>query len=529
MNSSIERKKESFEQLHEKALQFFDPSSLKMRLLELHTNVNNSDILLRDGVFDLDAIEIGVALRNGANPNLYLLFNRNAGEKVIPLHISCYIVDRVRQMQESDDFSRILLSLLMKSGSNFKLPVTDEYGGKYATDPNNNYSIYDWMKDNNFNLSKLDLESPIVLSLLNFDFEKIDSYDCVKFHCGIKYAPKGMKLNVSYNLLHPEVYSAILLSSTYPNYEFPNYYFVFEKCRQISIIEKDVEQLIEEFILIDALHGAVPDFYQRSLLSNSVVQKLKTSIVSETKRGLWWLLKNSGNILTSYILTLAKTLNIIDASQVGRYSRGGIKISKLTPSKIFEKLEELASTDPMIVKQNYREYLKEKLILKFESGKSAVGKSVQFINQDTLSFDAFFYAEVDCVYYMSRDGYWCIPGDQFLRTLRTSRNPYNNELLTDDILDEIRDKQTVISQIPCEIYSFSKAIDDLRSTEIFDQIDRHSKNVISWFRRSNPNIKDLAAFNRIEISHWSEEQLRSIVSHIETEKITKKIWNTILI
>lgn len=450
---------------------FKQPKDYKFNLnllMNLKNNNIDANIALIHAISkiqnEFDLLALVLILRYGANPNLYIKFNKNSKKTI-------HIIGFVYTNKDTIKFFDSVINILLLSKSNtYK---------KIYNNSSNEKNISNWVFDNyreniNTKINKLYDEDFNILSILlnNFhlqkkEFIKENNYICIKSFSDLlpKIPDNNSMSTLDYNVL---ILSLDVINKDAFKYYLnlnkkPSYLLIIKLILKINKCKINKEDIVYnellEILKYCIMYGVQLDNYQWELLKINNDEKKELLTIYEKPFWEKLIIKDS-DIVSEELKNIAISLNI----------------SYINNNIINNEIKELQKIDKTALKNSYLKLQQNKL------NSISIGEDIDDINNILFNKNVFDVNPLDfnnyfVVFYKDYNNlFWCFYYDKFEDILKNRYNPYNNTILSEDILLEIKFKLDFIKTINSDyiIKLYSKAVDNIHD---IDKINNNKSNI----------------------------------------------------
>lgn len=353
---------------------------------------------------------LGVLLRNGADPNLYVIVP-DVGE----VHIMCYLIMKCKNRNIKNNIINVLLSILYDSGANIYSSSV-----KNAVTQANFLTVEDWVYREGYRIEHASKDLNLIMD------KELPSYEEFKpttfFLCRATKIIYSMK-NYSYLTKTFEgEYIMIRLAIDC------NYYTMFEillekgvhityySINRILAYMKEDKSYYDMFLLC-AKAGIQIDKYQFDFFRKIYPEKVQ-DILDVYEKPVWEKLC-SHNKSNPSLRKLANEFNLYYSSN-DSICKKLKEISLMTPSDFKELIEE-------------RTYNRMKLY-------GLKSKCYNEIDKEYSDTNFSFYED-------DESKVWCFTSDMYENLIQTKTNPYNNEKIPDYFLNDIENSLKLLKDL----------------------------------------------------------------------------------
>ena len=438
-----------------------------------------------------DLIAVGLALRYGASPNLYV----NA-PNIGDIHILGYAYLLLHK--KDTVLLNAVVIMLMVMGADPNLPVFDSKGGIVRdefslVEPLRGQSVLQWLNHQGFetiipkirnkNYQKIDKEFLTLIGtyLDRNDLLKVDPKldDVIAAHSmtifnknlsSIKNIETGLKSSIAY--LNIATFEQFIDQGAVLDYADTNNIILLMKEYQDQgdIISR--EQL-NQMLNYAVTRGLLLDIYQEQLL------QFNPEIYNK--------------IITAYNVPYWRKICSVTGRPDGREVATSDRLKllayrlNLNPEEskdvICDQIRTIIQSDPTKLKRNVidRNTIRIRAtvaqINEFENG---APPALVCSNQSVLTSDPYDHPDLDIAFYRDANDLWCFTSNNFTKIIEQKKNPYNLQNFPKYFLKEVQEKLDTISRyrsvndLPTPI---SETIDSLTKPDIIANVytDKSSK------------------------------------------------------
>lgn len=479
-----------------------------IKLLKTNDNDNNDNILIE--LINLakdekDLVGIGLALRYGADPNIYI------NEK----HILIYL-NTINDKDELVLNSIILLLLISGSDLNLNENINID-----------NVSVIEWMRENNgnnifelmYNISLpynnidsvfmtklailLDLPEYIVSTPSLSEIIRDHSMKCLnlKLNSNINLSPEDLNLSLKY--VNNESYKNMMDKGCIPSYLTVNNLILLFKFFNNDESNNNVSlNNIKDMLEYTVSSGVKIDPYQFEIIratdyifSNNIITKYQISYTIDPLS-----LKNIAN---THHINIDKTSNIDTNTQILNALR---IISKTDPIKIKK-----SAINRQIIRNNPNIHSITDLI------------SSRTSNDDNNIFNNSEYNDIDLSYYIENGITWCFTSDMLDSILKTRINPYTKQKLPDEYIKKLQGQRSLLKRLGFTTSYIDKNVETTYEVInfIYSQLIRNNFFNLSRLYNITPelieslNINEMTnILNMIKINNTNLDQLNKSHAHL---------------
>lgn len=471
---------------------------------------------------------IALCLRFGANPNMYV----NA-PKLGNIHLLGYIYyvlggNRLTTVVADPSVLNTIVLMCVIKGARPSLPIFDSNAGKIRSevsmsDGTSSISVIEWLNDQGYPhiLEQVNVSDPNELqksvapdsltqlaiyldmpTLASRPFESRDMINAIRTHSHSTFERIPVldvvvmmdfkSLDEAVIDLNATAYTGLLAKGQSPSYLLVNRILIdmkYFKDQGGIIALKELE-----YMLIQSVNTGTPlDLDQRTILATLGPDIV--DVVSKSYGVPYWLkvCKNphSASRTPAELRNLATALNL-DPS--------------MSKAALCDNISTLAKVDKDALKEAAKRRQQMRMIAdlgtmnEFLNGKTP---NLTCRNRSSFTHDPLEYNDIDIAYYRDDQGaVWCFPSDTFAALVETGVNPYNQTVLPDSFVDQLKYQLNVLQLLGVQagqgevgVYlsktpaTFISAIDSLTSPDTITEktsaqavqefISRGSQNGIS--------------------------------------------------
>lgn len=480
------------------------PETVLEIITALNNEIINPNYLLSKSISTIrdarNLIAISLALRYNANPNLYVSVP-NFGI----VHILVYTYIKLDEQIPNELITSIILMLLY-SKSDPMLPAVDEGAGgvKSILDVSKETTVITWIRDKNFpNTIEMIKNKPELIteeSMNNLGVQ-LDNPDLIKspvnitlviqFHANKVLENRKNKIsNLEYVLsetveyLNLEAFVKILALNSIVSYFFINDLLLRMKLyynKNILLSFKVVKNML--FLLIE--RGIKLDTYQLDIIKETGEDNTK-EILEAYQKPYWQKIFNYtgpnissgntpnlsvlndkliyGNVNNNKFVDVPFDLRLL-AYTLGLDHNANIKL-------ITDQIKQISMMEPEV----YKTAFIRRQISRISTNSST---PLDFINEPNLekyiarniplmkNINPYEYNELDLgVYKDSNEVVWIFTSDMFDQIINSKKNPYTNDDLPDEFLNNVRTQRSLIKRLGFNIN---------RSLTVSDGLDKMNK------------------------------------------------------
>jgi len=460
-----------------------------------------------------DLVPISLALRYGADPNLYV-----NTPSIGDIHILGYTY----LMLSKQDLPLLNSVVIMLSifGSNSQMLIFDSKGGIVKdefslVEPLKGQSVLNWLDDQGFDTilpqinkgySKVDKKFMTMIATF-LDKEKLLVTDprldeVIGSHANIilnkhesKADPnKGIRVAIKY--LNIVAFEKFVNNGATLNYsEINDLILKMKKYHDGG----DVISLTQtkEFLLYLIQRGQTLDKYQADLLKE-IDMNVYNVVVKEYNAPYWKKICSSKTETPDRLKTLAYQLNLNP---------------EVEKDVLCERIKKILQSDPEKVKKS----AVDRQIARIQSSASYINEfsstlNLTCSNKSVLKGNIYDYPDPDLGFYRdSQDALWCFTSNNFRKIMEQKKNPYTVQQFPEDFLLDVKSKMEYISKY--------RNIDDEPPliSETLDKIKLNDEITNDWTDRYFNLFKELMLLNNI--TDWNLNKL----SKNDMEKILNKL------
>lgn len=460
-----------------------------------------------------DLIPIALALRYGANPNIYV-----AEKDIGDMHVIGFVYSKISKNVDPAVVNGIII-MLRASGSNPMMSIFDDNGGKIKKgftlgEPRSGQNVIQWLNNSGFENILSDISSDftsvddsfltILGTYLNRDDlakTKPSLTDVMLSHSNVvlsKYLDEYTLddgLLKSFKYLNLSGYRKFVDNGAQPDYSLTNRMII--RMNNYDKVKDPISSgQIREMLMYSVKHGLPLDRDQINMIStnnkNTISELNKIYEVPKWKKEC-----SNVKIATSpYLRTLASNLNInpeLPKDSMCNYLK---KMNEADPNKL---------NTAAITRQKIKVSTDTSEINTFINGTpDAVCR-----NRSLFENDPFEYNDLSLSYYKDDSGaLWCFTSDQYGDLLSRKINPSTTQPLPKSFLEQLQHKLDNIKKLNIphnNPTTFKEAISSLNQK---DKISNNIYNSIldSWYNTLLLNGITKDSFNSIK-----PEQLQEII------------------
>lgn len=487
-------------------------TALNQRKLDPHTALIQA---IANATKKEDLVSIGLALRYGADPNLYV----NA-PNIGDIHILgyTYLVLSKRDLPILNG----TIIMLMIMGSNPNMLVFDTKGGIVKDEfsliePLKGRGVLEWLDDQGFDTiipqirkgyGKVDKKFMTTLATF-LDKENILTSDprldealgahtvsiFNKHKNGIEIQ-KG--LNVSMKYLNLTSFEYFIDQGAMLNYgEINDLIYLIKEYKDSGDLISMSQ--IRQMLLYVVQKGQGLDLYQGDLIKN-FDQAIYDQIIKLYEVPYWKKICSQAKTKTpDRLKTLAYQLNLDP---------------EVPCSIICNRIKRLLQTDPKEIKKNVIERNKNRIHSELSYINEADVSGLSCSNRSVLKTNIYDYPDADIAFYRDiQENIWCFTSNNFLKITSQKKNPYTVQEFPDYFLKDVSRKIDFISkyrEMADDPTPISTVLDNINKSDIItnDYTDRYVKL-----------FKEMGVLNGV--TDWNLNNL----SRKEMEKILNKNFN----
>jgi hypothetical protein len=488
----------------------------------------NSDELFKNVVFEIrninDITPAIIALKNGANPNVYIRTKRHG-----IMHVLAYLIVLLRSKQVNHNLIAYIVLILKLMGSQLQskvFDVPDSSNRDELRTSNEPLTVSQWMLNNNFdpqNLHKTNIP-PEIKSFISYmtDNSHIEPYmvqggeSGEKIRLDIVAAVRATNILTHIRSENPISY----MSGSHINLkrcielhyldgfkyyithgEYATYFTINDLILRfrdaVRSENKTLIELYSNMIKKSIKFGAKLDLYQLGLISTTS-EDLGADILQLYRQPLW-------KKISSPQYDVVKIPNTL------RNIAFNLNITPLTPKNIRFTLQELSQADPQalkdaaILRQRTRVGVCTSSISDYVEGSASLAVCQ---NKTTLHQDPFKYNDVSMSFYRDSDGkIWCFTSEMYQSLISNQTNPYKqDEPLPFLFIEQLKMNLNILQKYKISIskpVSFEEALDLL---SIPDEITNDESEFI------------MGKFDVERIKLLNVEQMRSILQEFKIDQ-----------
>lgn len=441
-----------------------------------------------------DLISIALALRHGANPNLYI-----DSQDIGKVHILAYTYYKLSQSDRTPEMLDNVISLLILAGSSIVNPVYSS-DVTAAKDYSKTESVNTWLETQNYQIPDINLEqesdtkfsigpSPdndidsstdskalistesesisnqlkqkrsrlgIILNDINLvQKEYFDPVTAIISHGNkvldhFKNEVDGQQVNKDDNIpinyyyykdsvdfLNYTSFKFLLKQGYKPGYVMLNYIIsamVKYKQENDSISYTQLYYMIMESIE----HGVAIDTQQFAIITkNDSKGSVKINQAYNKPRWEKYCKTNTGR--EEYLGRLAYTLGLQPEQDQDKLCQELRKVAQVNPEdyiKAFIKRQQNRIANNVSDSQEY-----------VKNSNKVVTKDNLCVNRSVGKYP-YLYNDLDLAYYKdSADNVWCFTSDMFEQIRKTERNPITQEILPNSVLQQINNQRNTLKRL----------------------------------------------------------------------------------
>lgn len=502
-----------------------------------------------------DLLNIGICLRYGANPNMYIESSGISKH----VHIIPYVYRTLLANKTGMDVIDNVIALFILSGADLTRPVFDPNLGGIRSEQEimseeRRQTVYQWMDNDGYNLIQIyrggryktyfkmeqfrafnilldNVEGPPVQKDLAINAmilkalgDRLYPYLTLSDH-GVLWSNTLLMEAVKY--LNVPAFTYIVKAGYLPKY--PDINLILVKARGYrSSGDNDSYQAVLQMIKVIVENGAELDMEQREMVL-SISKELYDELVKVYKVPYWKKVCSNPHQteIPLRLRQLALTLNI----PTNDFKSVCSNIQAISQSDR-EEIKEAA-----MKRQSTQMGLKMGYLTEFVAGSPPV---LLCENQGLINGRPNDYSDVEMSYYRDSKGrVWCFTSDKYDNILETRKNIHTNEALPEEFLDEVRFKSSILHKLGMNTLAapqhMSQHIDQVWTDDTFDntQVDlirviddtglpreRVTKLTNVQIQRYfdqldiNTNVKDLTSKHAILTLAWVLDWLKSKNSNL---------------
>lgn len=498
------------------------PESILYIITALNREKIDSNTTLIQGIANAtkkeDLVPIALALRYGADPNLYV----NA-PNIGDIHILGYS-SLVLSKKDLALLNSVII-MLMAMGADPNEPIFDSKGGVVRdefslVEPIKGQSILDWLDDQGFstiipeirdqNYNKVE---KVFMTMLGTFLDKnklivtdprldevIGAHSTLIFTKHEGKANKDAGLRVSRAYLNIETFEKFVDRGATLNYGEINDLILSIKGY------KDAGDLISmgqirQMLTYAISHGIIIDKYQEEMIKE--IDKTIHDKIIEVYGVPYWkkICQTAKGKVPDKLKILAYRLNLYPESPKDTLCFQIKKIVQADPDKVKKSA---------INRQVNRVRTIVSYINEFEDGPPSLNCS----NESVLNANIYDFPDVDIAFYKDdQESLWCFGSNNFAKIIRQKKNPYTTQKFPQYFLDD------VATQI--EFISKYRAIDDMpvSISETIDTINSPDEITNEYTNKHSKMFEEMMASNGV--SEWNIEKL----SNKDLQKIMVENFN----
>ena len=448
--------------------------ALNQKKIDPHTTLIQS---IANATKKEDLISIGLALRYGASPNLYV----NA-PNIGDIHILGY--SYLLLHKKDSVLLNAVVIMLMVMGADPNLPIFDSKGGIVKdefslVEPIRGQSVLQWLNHQGFetiipkilnkNYQKVDKEFLTLIGtyldrndLLKTDpklDEVIAAHSMTIFNknlSSIKNIEKGLKSSIAY--LNIATFEKFIDQGAVLDYADTNSIILLMKEYQESQDIISREQL-NQMLTYAVSRGLILDIYQEQLLQFN--SEIYNKIITAYNVPYWKKICQVNGPVSERLKLLAYRLNLNPEE---------------SKDIICDQIKTIIQSDPAKLKKNVidRNVLRIRStvarINEFENGSPP---ALVCSNQSVLTSDPYDHPDLDIAFYRDANDLWCFTSNNFTKIIEQKKNPYNLQNFPEYFLKDVQQKLETISKyrsvndIPTPI---SETIDSLLKPDVIANV-----------------------------------------------------------
>ena len=416
-----------------------------------------------------DLVSVGLALRYGASPNLYV-DAPNIGD----IHILGYTYLLLHK--KDIPLLNAVVIMLMATGADPNLPIFDSKGGIVKdefslVEPIKGQSVLEWLDDQGF--------STIIHKILNQNYNKVDkdfmtligtfldrndllktdprldevigshSINIFTQHEQKVDSDKGLRLSIAY--LNITTFEKFIDRGATLGYGDINN-IILEMKRYHEAGDIISREQLRQMLTYAIAHGTLLDIYQEELL------KFDENIYNK--------------IITAYGVPYWKKICSVEGNSPDRLKLLAYRLN-LDPEDskdiICEQIRKILQSDLTKIKQNVIDRNRLRIrstaarINEFDNGSPP---SLVCSNQSVLTTDPYNFPDHDIAFYRDQEKLWCFTSNNFVKIIEQKKNPYTLQPFPDNFIQEVKRKIETISKY--------RSIEDL-PTPVSETLDNLSK------------------------------------------------------
>lgn len=539
---------------------------IRIIIESLNGKIINPDTFLTIAISEIDNYEqvilVALALRFGANPNLYVVY-KNVGI----VHIMVYTVMFLRGRVENSLIEYILCveNLLGSNPASFATKVSDRRNKNYNTSlidsavENDKTTVSQWLDSQGFE-SFIDMsyvkslpfedqvaigamvdnpeiafpqgiESKVITEIYDEDGilisdEKIEdplmpdlatliiynSYNVAKYTSFpmTMFAGECMELKICLKSASIEIFKELFNRGyKFTYYSLNRLLILFKDTVNISNNEKYFVNRVKYQIYLAILEyiiskGVEMDKEQLTLLSSFANEHLDL-IQTLYSQPLWVKsCSSSRNIpLPEMVKNLAFSLNIDINREKPQICSDLETVANRNPDTFIENVIERQKSRAAVELKNTSEYMLSK-------------NNIMCKNPALIDKNPFEYNDSSLVYYNDKyNNTWCFTADDFENLLSNPVNPYSNEKLPSYVINKMNNSlQTfkILGVAPNQIIPASQALTHLNKPDVIS--DKHTKFINDTVIR----LAQTRGFFESEIKGFGFRKMNRILSEINMEQ-----------
>ena len=508
-----------------------------------------------------DLVPIALALRYGADPNLYV----NA-PNVGDIHILAYTY--LALSNKSLPVLNAVVIMLMAMGSEQNRPVFDIKGGiirdEYSlVEPIKGHSVIEWLEDQGYdtiipqiqNQNYQDVETDFMTTLATFldksDLlpegskprldEVVGSHSVELFDQFIKTTNPQTGIRVSRDYLNLTAYERFVDLGATLNYgEIIDLILSIKKYKDLGDFISMGQ--IREMLLYSISHGIILDTYQMDIIK-SIDSKYYDKVKAAYEQPYWIkACATSKGTSDDKLKRLAYELNLYPEAP---------------KDTLCHQIKMITQADPELVKKSaitrQQVRIKSDVAYIYQFDDDDTPPDIRCNNRSLLSDNLYDFPDADIAYYRDyQDDLWCFTSNNYMKMVDKKTNPYTNQKFPQYFLDKVQRKIEFISvyhPIEDDPIPISKTIDGLSQPDQPDNTytDKHVKgfeemlvgnNIVDWniHQLSQEELQAIlwdnfrVSINLIDLDKEHAEKTFSVVSYEElktnpdsTEKFFQQI------
>jgi len=473
-----------------------------------------------------DLVPIALALRYGADPNLYI----NA-PNIGDIHILGYAY-LILNKKDLPLLNSVII-MLMVMGADPNLPIFDSKGGVIRDEfsliqPIKGQSVSEWLDDQGFDTIIPQIQNQnyelvdskfmtMIATFLDKDDllkqdprldEVIGSHSTVIFNKHSDKANKDSGLRIARDYLNIVAFEKFIDRGAYLHYsEINDLILSIKNYKDLGdIISMDQ---ISQMLTYSISRGTILDKYQEDMLK-SIDQNVYTRITTEYAQPYWKkMCQNSNGKVPDKFKSLAYRLNLYPESPKDTLCYQIKKITQSDPEQVKKSV---------IERQKYRINTIVSYINEFQNGKPP---QLVCSNQSVLKGDIYDYPDVDIAFYKdNQDSLWCFTSNNFLKILEQKKNPYTTEKFPEDFIERVKQQSVFISRyrlISDNPVPISETLDNMNKP---DKISNEYTDKYSKLFKEIMSLNGITEWNIEKLSNKDLERILSDNFGIETDLIS---------